>query len=117
MSRWTRLLSAALMVVAIAGLSGCSGGSETVKLASIGPMTGESAKMGEDISRAVQLAVDEWNARGGVLGRKIELLIEDDRADPKDAVSLASKVAAQGVVGVIGHYNSSCTIPASNIYH
>jgi branched-chain amino acid transport system substrate-binding protein len=52
-----------------------------------------------------------------VLGRKIELLVEDDRADPKDAVSIANKVTAQEVVGVIGHYNSSCTIPASNIYH
>jgi branched-chain amino acid transport system substrate-binding protein len=80
-------------------------------------MTGQSAKMGEDISQGVRLAVDEWNARGGLLGRKIELMVEDDRADPKDAVSVANKVTAQGAIGVIGHYNSSCTIPASNIYH
>ncbi len=100
-------------------LIGCSGksGSETIKIASIAPMTGELAKMGEDVSQAIQLAVDQWNAKGGVMGKKIELMIEDDRADPKDAVSVASKVVAQGAVAVIGHYNSSCTIPASNIYH
>jgi branched-chain amino acid transport system substrate-binding protein len=105
-------------VVFLASLVGCGGRPEnTVRIASVAPMTGQSAKMGEDISRAVQLAVEEWNAKGGVLGRKIELLVEDDRADPKDAVSVADKVAAQGVIGVVGHYNSSCTIPASNIYH
>jgi len=97
---------------------GCSGGNKgTIKIAAIAPLTGESAKMGEDISRAVQLAVDQWNEKGGVLGKKIELYAEDDRADPKDAVSVASKVISQGVVGVIGHYNSSCTIPASNLYN
>ncbi|MFN3821626.1 MAG: branched-chain amino acid ABC transporter substrate-binding protein, partial [bacterium] len=90
---------------------------DVIRIASVAPMTGESAKMGEDISRAVQLAVDEWNERGGVLGKKIELLIGDDRADPKDAVSVASRMVAQGVIGIVGHYNSSCTIPASNIYN
>jgi len=111
---WLRILSVLTVIVS---LSGCGGGGDTIKIASIAPMTGESAKMGEDISRAVQLAVDEWNAKGTLLGKRIQLFIEDDRADPKDAVSVASKAAAQGVVGVVGHYNSSCTIPASNIYN
>lgn len=98
-------------------LVSCGGGDQTITIAAFAPMTGQSAKMGEDISQAVQLAADEWNARGGLLGKKIAVMIEDDRADPKDAVSIANKAAAYGVVGIIGHYNSSCTIPASNIYH
>ncbi|MBM3328950.1 MAG: branched-chain amino acid ABC transporter substrate-binding protein [Calditrichaeota bacterium] len=106
-----------LPAMLLLALVGCSRQSDTIRIAVVSPMTGESAKMGEDISRAVQLAVEEWNQQGGVLGRRIILSIEDDRADPKDAVSAASKVVAQGAVGVIGHYNSSCTIPASNIYH
>ncbi len=116
-SIWLFLAIALLTVIAL--IAGCSGtnGSATIKIASVAPMTGELAKMGEDVSRAVQLAVDQWNAKGGVMGKKIELMIEDDRADPKDAVSVASKVVAQGAVAVIGHYNSSCSIPASNIYH
>jgi len=109
------ILSFTFVALALVGCA--SGGKETIKIATIGPLTGESAKMGQDISQAVQLAVDQWNEKGGIMGRKIELLTEDDRADPKDAVSVASKVISQGVVGVVGHYNSSCTIPASNLYN
>lgn len=106
----------AIFLIAVIIIVGC-GGEKTIRIAAIGPMTGYSAKMGEDLSRGVQLAVDEWNAKGGVLGKKVELMLEDDRADPKDAVSVANKAASFKVVGVIGHYNSSCTIPASNIYN
>jgi branched-chain amino acid transport system substrate-binding protein len=107
------LLAVLVVIISI----GCRSGNQTIKIASIAPMTGQSAKMGEDVSRGVILAVDEWNSKGGLLGKQIETLIEDDRADPKDAVSVANKAAAYGVIGVVGHYNSSCTIPASNIYH
>lgn len=106
-----------MLIFALAFIS-CKGGEKgTIKIAAIAPMTGELAKMGEDISRAATLAIDQWNAKGGVLGSKVELMIEDDRADPKDAVSVASKVIAQGAIGVVGHFNSSCTIPASNLYN
>lgn len=109
------IIGAITLVLLVSG--GCRPKQEIIKIAAVAPMTGESAKMGEDISRAAQLAVDEWNSKGGVLGRKIELLIGDDRADPKDAVSVASRMVSQGVVAIVGHYNSSCTIPASNIYN
>ncbi len=114
---WSLLL--ANLVLCTTLFLGCSGksGTQSIKIAAAGPMTGELAKMGEDVSQGVQLAVDQWNAKGGVNGKKIELMIEDDRADPKDAVSVASKIVSQGAVAVIGHYNSSCTIPASNLYH
>lgn len=117
MSVRSKLMALLAGIFTVGFLAGCGGEKGTIKIAAIAPMTGESAKMGEDMSRAVQLAVDQWNAKGGVLGKKIELLIEDDRADPKDAVSVASKVISQGVVGVVGHFNSSCTIPASNLYN
>lgn len=117
MLNWKKFLILCFIFTTAVSIIGCGGGADTIKIASVAPMTGPSAKMGEDISRGVQLATDEWNSRGGVLNKIIKLTIEDDRADPKDAVSVANKVAAQGVVGVIGHFNSSCTIPASNIYH
>src|SRR3990172_4951571 len=60
---------------------------------------------------------EEWNAKGGVLGKRIEILWGDDQHDPKQAVSVANKFVNEGVVGVIGHFNSSCSIPASTIYH
>ncbi len=106
-----------MILIALVIIVGCKEGKKTITIATIGPMTGYSAKMGEDVMRGVKLAVDEWNAKGGVLGQQIELMIEDDRADPKDAMSVANKAASYEVVGVIGHFNSSCTIPASNIYN
>ncbi|MBI4687444.1 MAG: branched-chain amino acid ABC transporter substrate-binding protein [Nitrospirae bacterium] len=88
-----------------------------IKVGVAGPMTGPQAKMGMDFRNGVVLAVEEWNAQGGVLGKKIELIIGDDQADPKQAVSIANKFVNQEVSGVIGHFNSSCSIPASDIYN
>lgn len=106
-----------VFVVGMAALVGCAGaGRETIKVASAGPMTGEQAKQGKDELNAVQMCVEEWNQRGGVLGRRIEVLTGDDAQDPKQAVAVANKLYTQGVLIVIGHNNSSCTIPASEIY-
>jgi branched-chain amino acid transport system substrate-binding protein len=105
-------------VVAVAAFLGCAGaGRETVRVAAAGPMTGEQAKQGQDVYNAVVLCAEEWNARGGVLGRPVEVLSGDDAQDPKQAVALANKLYTQGVLVVIGHNNSSCTIPASEVYH
>ncbi len=99
-------------------LAGCSGNSEKViRVACVGPMTGEQAKQGKDMLEGAQLAVEEWNAKGGVLGKKIELLVGDDAQDPKQANAVANKMFTQGVVIIDGHYNSSCTIPASEVYN
>ncbi|RJQ52802.1 MAG: branched-chain amino acid ABC transporter substrate-binding protein [Nitrospiraceae bacterium] len=107
-----------LLLFAIIVLSGCVNKEDlTIRVAIAGPMTGDQAKMGMDFRNGVTLAVDEWNARGGVLGKKIELIIGDDQRDPKQAVSVANKFVTQGVKGVIGHFNSSCSIPASDVYN
>jgi len=89
----------------------------TIYLGAAGPLTGDQAKMGNDILNGVTLAVEEWNARGGVLGKKIEIIQGDDRHDPKEAVIVANRLVNKGAVAVIGHFNSSCTIPASRVYH
>lgn len=102
-------------VLSLLLFTGCKGSSEIV-IGYAAPMTGESAKMGDDISKGVNLAVDEWNAKGGIHGKPIRLKGYDDRADPKEAVSVAQRAISQDVKGVVGHYNSSCTIPASNLY-
>lgn len=96
--------------------SGCAKKEDTVKIGVAGPMTGDQAKMGADLKNGVELAVSEWNENGGVLGKKIELLVEDDQHDPKFAVTVANKLSNSGVAGVIGHWNSSASIPASEVY-
>jgi branched-chain amino acid transport system substrate-binding protein len=100
------------------GLSGCSSRrADTIRIAVAGPMTGDQSKQGTDLKNGVELAVAEWNEKGGVLGKKLELLVGDDQHDPKQAVSIANKFVNSGVVGVIGHWNSSASIPASEVYH
>ncbi len=88
-----------------------------VKIGFAGPLTGDQAKMGMDLKNGVSLAVEEWNSQGGVLGKKIEVIISDDQHDPKQAVSVANKMVNEGVVGVVGHFNSSCSLPASDVYN
>ncbi len=93
------------------------GSEKVIKIGVAGPMTGDQAKMGMDIYQGTLLAVEEWNSKGGVLGKKIKVIQVDDRHDPKEAVSVANKLVNERVVGVVGHLNSSCSIPASQIYH
>jgi branched-chain amino acid transport system substrate-binding protein len=64
-----------------------------------------------------QIAIDEWNAKGGVLGKQIEPVVLDDGGDPQKAVTTAQSLIDAGVVAVVGHFNSGCTIPASNLYN
>src|SRR5512137_2535460 len=98
-------------------VSGCSTqDSKVIRIGAAGPMTGDQSKMGIDLRNGAELAVAEWNEKGGVLGKKIELVAGDDQADPKQAVSIANKFINQKVVAVVGHWNSSCSIPASK-YH
>lgn len=110
------LLFSLLLLVFV--FSGCERKeTKVIKIGIAGPMTGDQAKMGMDFRNAVTLAVEEWNAKGGVLGKQIEILVGDDQRDPKQAVAIANKFVTQRVTGVIGHFNSSCSIPASDIYN
>lgn len=114
MKKWYAVFFLAVAVL-YAG-TGCQKKSDAIKIGLAGPMTGDQSKMGTDFKNGVALAVEEWNARGGVLGKKIEMIIGDDQHDPKQAVSVANMMVNSGVAGVIGHFNSSCSIPASDIY-
>jgi branched-chain amino acid transport system substrate-binding protein len=104
-------------IILITMIFGCTHQNENViRIGAAGPMTGDQSKMGIDLKNGVELAVDEWNARGGALGKKIILVSGDDQADPKQAVSIANKFVNQKVVAVVGHWNSNCSINASTYY-
>lgn len=106
-----------ILAIALATGIGCSSQPQNViRIGAAGPMTGDQSKMGIDLRNAAELAIAEWNEKGGVLGKKIELLAGDDQADPKQAVSIANKFINQKVAAVVGHWNSSCSIPASEYY-
>ena len=88
-----------------------------VKIGVAGPMTGANASFGEQYMRGAQAAADAINASGGVNGEKIVLVKGDDACEPKQAVAVANRLTDQDkVVGVVGHFCSSSTIPASDVY-
>jgi len=98
-------------------VTGCNHRAGEIRIGVAGPMTGDQSKLGQDLQRGVEVAVEEWNQKGGVLGRRILLEIGDDQHDPKQAVLVANKFVDSSMVGVIGHFNSSASIPASSVYH
>ncbi|MCP1499374.1 branched-chain amino acid transport system substrate-binding protein [Pseudomonas migulae] len=87
-----------------------------VKIGVAGPMTGANAAFGEQYMKGAQAAADAINASGGVNGEKIVLVKGDDACEPKQAVTVAKDLTNQKVAGVVGHFCSSSTIPASEIY-
>ena len=91
-----------------------------IKIGHVAPLTGGIAHLGKDNENGARLAVDEINAAGGLkIGDKtfnLELVPEDDKADPKEGTLAAQKLVDAGVVAVVGHLNSGTTIPASKIY-
>jgi len=87
---------------------------KTLKIGSMGPLTGPYAADGNDIKNGVLCAIDVINDEGGVPGfDKIELFPQDTACDPKQAVAAANKLINLEVTGVVGAYCSSSTIPAS----
>jgi branched-chain amino acid transport system substrate-binding protein len=89
---------------------------QDVTVAVAGPMTGAEAVFGRQMKDGAELAVADINAAGGLLGKTLRLEIGDDQCDPKQARSVAEKIAAAGIPFVAGHYCSSSSIPASEAY-
>ncbi|MEX4005142.1 branched-chain amino acid ABC transporter substrate-binding protein [Paraburkholderia sp. EG285A] len=92
---------------------------QTVKLGLSAPMTGAQAQYGKDFESGVQLAIDDFNATKPLIdGKQTTFTIEalDDQADPKTGTVVAQKLVDDGIKGMLGHFNSGVTIPASAIY-
>lgn len=87
-----------------------------VVIAVAGPMTGQYAAFGEQMNKGAQMAAADLNAAGGILGEKIKLEVGDDACDPKQAVAVANQLAGAGAIFVAGHFCSSSSIPASQVY-
>jgi branched-chain amino acid transport system substrate-binding protein len=90
--------------------------SAQVKIGVASPITGPDAVFGAQIRYGVDQAVEDINAAGGILGKKLVIDVGDDAADPKQGVSVANKFVGDQVSFVIGHFNSGVTMPTSEIY-
>ena len=89
---------------------------EPIKIGVMAPLTGSWASEGQGMQRIVELLAEQQNAKGGALGRKIEVVVGDDGGDPRTASLAAQRMTTQGVVAVIGTYGSSVTEASQAIY-
>lgn len=121
------LTLAALALTGLVGLTACSKhgtsaqNDSVIRIASGSPLSGGQASAGKDAANGAQLAVNEINAAGGidVGGKKytLQLVSEDDQADPKTGATVAQKIVDdKSIVAVVGHYNSGVTMVANPIY-
>ncbi|WP_041795947.1 branched-chain amino acid ABC transporter substrate-binding protein [Pararhodospirillum photometricum] len=108
----TGLLAAAATVILGTGVAQAD-----ITIAVAGPMTGQNASFGEQMSKGAAMAVKDINAKGGLMGQKLVLKVGDDACDPKQAVAVANQFANEGVVFVVGHFCSGSSIPASAVYN
>ena len=112
----SRVFAIVALVVSILALSACGGGSGATKIAILAPLSGDVATFGQSTRDGAMLAVEEWNAEGGVNGKQIEVVVEDSQCNAEAAVSAANKVIDQdGVKFIIGEVCSSASIPVSEI--
>jgi branched-chain amino acid transport system substrate-binding protein len=112
-----RLVS--ILVVIIVGLlvfTGCQQTPKELKIAILAPLSGDVPTFGVSTRDGALLAIDEWNAKNGVLGAKITPIVEDSQCTPDPAVNAANKVINQDKVHyIIGEVCSKASIPISEI--
>ncbi|MBN3756855.1 branched-chain amino acid ABC transporter substrate-binding protein [Paraburkholderia sp. Tr-20389] len=111
----------ALSAIACALLGGAAFAQEPqeVKIGFAAPLTGGQAHYGADFRSGVQLAIEDFNATSPVIGGKpVRFVLDaaDDQADPRQGTTVAQKLVDDGVVAVLGHFNSGTSIPAAPIY-
>jgi len=90
---------------------------DTIKFAIAGPFTGALTQYGEMVKQGVDTAVEQFNADGGVLGKKIEVVLMDDACEPKQGPVVANRIVNDEIGYVIGHVCSGATIAATDIYN
>lgn len=106
--------------MAVPFMAGCqSGGSsasgDKIVIGGIGPLTGDAASYGISVKNGCQIAIDEINAAGGVNGKQLELLFEDDVCDEEKAISAYNKLMDSGINVLVGAVTSGCSIAVSEV--
>src|SRR5437868_5847195 len=100
-----------------ANTSTTSGGGDTIKVGVYGDLTGQTSSFGQSTKNGIELAVDEINAAGGVNGKKIQLVVEDDQGRPEQAKTVVQKLISQdkvqAVLGEVASTNSLAAAPVA----
>jgi branched-chain amino acid transport system substrate-binding protein len=118
-----KLLISALVVGIIGSFGAFANGqaegnaASTIKIAVSAPMTGNYGEYGESFKNTIELAKDNWNAKGCVLGKQVEVVYGDSKASPQEAATLAQKFTSDGsIFAEIGDFTSACCMSAQPIY-
>ena len=107
---------AAVLAMVAAALTACGPKEDTIKVAILAPLSGPVPTFGVMTRDGALLAIEEWNAKGGVLGKKIVPVVEDSQCTPDPAVNAANKVIDQDKVHyIVGEVCSKASIPVSEI--
>jgi branched-chain amino acid transport system substrate-binding protein len=111
-----RLLVAGVLASAVMVSSAGTASSDTIKIGVFGPLSGDAAATGASEKQAVDLAVNEKNAKGGIRGKQIELIYADDAGKPEEAVNVAKRLTERdNVVLMIGSISSPASLAASQV--
>jgi len=113
----TSLAALALLVIGACGSSSTSGGGGVIKVGITGPFTGPYADPGSAIRNAGELAIEDINAAGGINGRMLQAVAQDDACDAQQGTQAAEKLLTLGIVAIVGGYCSGASIPESDILH
>ena len=107
----------ALLLAAAATLPSCKRSSgDEILVGEYGSLTGTTATFGQSTDHAIQMAFDEINAAGGVLGKKVKVIVEDDQSKPEEAATAVTKLINQNhVVAMLGEVSSSRSLAAAPI--
>lgn len=109
------LLLAASLTITLAACAGTEGSAsddsseDPIVIGTISPNTGSLAAYGTGVTTGVELAAEEINAAGGILGRQVEIITTDDQGDPTECLNAFNSLVSQGVSLIIGSATSGCT--------
>jgi branched-chain amino acid transport system substrate-binding protein len=110
------ILIAAMLLAACTPAGGGASAPKEIKIAVLAPLSGAVPTFGVSTKEGALLAINEWNAKGGVLGAKLTAIVEDSQCSPDPAVNAANKVINQDQVHyIIGEVCSKASIPVSDI--
>ncbi len=110
-------MTLALLACVTLVASGAFAAEGTLKIGVQAPITGKYANEGQGIDQAVRLLAEQYNAKGGVLGKKIEVVSCDDEGTAMKAAICAKDLVNKGVLAVIGSYTSTCAEAAEPTYY
>jgi len=111
------LAACGALFVAACGTSTNNSPSSPISVGITGPFSGPYADPGSAIRNAGQLAIDDINASGGINGRKLQALPEDDACDAQTGVQAAQKLLNESIIAIVGGYCSGASIPESDTLH